>query len=152
MKCCALLALLVLASGCDLRTEAARQWPGMVVHAGDCQLRVTVADTPQRRATGLSGTATLPADGLLLRWPRPGLHAIWMAGMAYPLDLAWIDREHIVQAVLHDVPPCAGEPCPIYAPPGAANSMAVLEAAAGRLAPCGVRPGQALSFATGGTR
>ena len=130
-----------------------RHAPDIAATVNGCTLRLDVADTPGRRATGLSGTSALPGDGLLLRWPRPGLHAIWMAGISYPLDLAWLDREGVVQAVPHDVPPCAGTPCRIYAPPGAASSVAVLETAAGRLAACGVRPGQALLLAaTGGHR
>lgn len=112
-----------------------------VLRAGSCQLWVEVADTTPRRATGLGHTAALRADGLLLRWPRPGLHAIWMRDMAYPLDLAWLDVEGVVRAALSNVPACPREPCPVYAPAGAAASAAVLEVAAGRLAACGLRVG-----------
>ena len=113
-----------------------------LVRIGDCTLHVEVADTPARRATGLSHTAALRADGLLLRWPRPALHAIWMRDMRYPLDLAWIDKANVVTATLTDVVPCAADPCPIYAPSGAADSVAVLETTAGRLAACDARVGQ----------
>ena len=115
---------------------------GAVVRIGCCTLHVEVADTPARRATGLSHTAALRADGLLLRWPRPALHAIWMRDMRYPLDLAWIDKANVVTATLTDVVPCAADPCPIYAPSGAADSVAVLETTAGRLAACDARVGQ----------
>jgi len=115
-----------------------------VVHIGSCTLHVEVADAPARRATGLSHTAALRADGLLLRWPRPALHAIWMRDMRYPLDLAWIDQAHVVTATLTNVAPCESDPCPIYAPSGAADSVAVLETDAGRLAACDARVGQAV--------
>lgn len=107
--------------------------------AGTCVLHVSVADTPARRATGLSDTDTPPGDGLLLRWDRPGLHAIWMQGMRYPLDLAWLDDDGIVRAIVEGAPPCVAEPCEIYAPAGAASSSSVLEVESGRLAACGVR-------------
>jgi hypothetical protein len=116
------------------------------VRIGSCVLQVEVAETPARRATGLSHATALPADGMLLRWERPALHAIWMRDMRYPLDLAWLDEAHVVRAVLADAPPCAETPCEIYAPPGAAASTAVLETAAGRLAACGVRVGDRLDL------
>jgi uncharacterized membrane protein (UPF0127 family) len=116
-----------------------------LVRIGACTLHVEVADTPARRATGLGHTAALRADGLLLRWPRPALHAIWMRDMRYPLDLAWIDRAHVVTATLTNVAPCASDPCPIHAPSGAADSIAVLETAAGRLAACDARVGQTVA-------
>ncbi len=121
---------------------------GLRLRAGACFLLVDVADTPTRRETGLSHTAALRADGLLLRWPRPSLHAIWMRDMAYPLDLAWLDADDVVRAVLSNAPPCTAAACPIYAPPGAASSMAVLEVAAGRLAACGVRVGDSIQLAS----
>ena len=63
------------------------------LRVGACHVRVEVANTPSRRATGLSHTTALPADGLLLRSERPALHAIWMREMHYPLDLAWLDAD-----------------------------------------------------------
>lgn len=147
MKCCALLGAVMLAtSACDVRTQNLADADSTRLRVGTCSLTVGIADTPGRRATGLSHTTTLHGDGLLLRWPRRGLHAIWMAGMRYPLDLAWVDGDDVVRAVLSDVPPCLSDPCPIYAPPKAANSVAVLETGAGRLAACEVRTGRAISL------
>lgn len=117
----------------------AKQSPSATLVAGTCVLHVFVADTPARRATGLSDTDAPPRDGLLLRWDRPGLHAIWMQGMRYPLDLAWLDDDGIVRAIVEGAPPCAAEPCEIYAPAGAASSSSVLEVESGSLAACDLR-------------
>lgn len=103
---------------------------------GACVLRVALADTPDRRATGLSNTDRVPDDGLLLRWERPGLHAVWMKDMRYALDLAWIDEAGVIRALVERAQPCAALPCSIYAPPGAASAIAVLETSSGRMASC----------------
>jgi len=137
-----LAAALVLAGVTHLAMSLAEEAPEpTVIRIGTCRLQVEIANTPTRRSAGLSDRVTLRDDGLLLQWDRPGLHAIWMRDMRIPLDLAWIDEANVVRAVLADVPPCIGESCPIYAPPGAAASVAVLETSAGRLAACGVRAG-----------
>lgn len=121
--------------------------PRTSLRVGACTLSVEIADTPARRATGLSHTTALRADGLLLRWDRPGLHAIWMRDMQYPLDLAWIDQDAVVRALMSDVAPCRSEQCDIYAPPGVAATTAVLETPAGRLGACGVRVGSSVVLA-----
>jgi uncharacterized protein len=93
---------------------------------------VEVADTPDARSAGLSNRESLAAmDGLLLTWDAPGRHPIWMADMRLPLDLAWIDANGRVIAVLANVPPCPRQPCPLYEPEGTDRSVAVLELRAG---------------------
>jgi uncharacterized membrane protein (UPF0127 family) len=93
---------------------------------------VAIADTPSSRSAGLSGRQELRGiDGLLLQWDEPGMHPIWMAGMRFPLDLVWIDRDGRVLDVLSNVPPCRIEPCPLYEPAETSESVAVLELPAG---------------------
>jgi hypothetical protein len=93
---------------------------------------VELASTPAARAMGLSNRDVLAGiDGLLLQWDTAGRHPIWMAEMRFPLDLVWLDQAGQVIAVLHGVPPCRTEPCPLYEPDGTQQSVAVLEIAAG---------------------
>jgi hypothetical protein len=93
---------------------------------------VAIADTPAARSAGLSNREELrDIDGLLLKWDEPGRHPIWMAGMRFPLDLVWLDRDGRVLDVLSNVPPCGMEPCPLYQPAETGESVAVLELPAG---------------------
>jgi uncharacterized membrane protein (UPF0127 family) len=104
-------------------------------------IRVALADTPQRRAVGLSGRDHVPHDGMLLLWEAPGRHPIWMFRMRFSLDLVWLDRNGRVVSVLPNVPPCAQEPCIVYEPDGAGKSTAVLELPAGAAAKCKIAAG-----------
>jgi uncharacterized membrane protein (UPF0127 family) len=89
----------------------------------------------ERRSFALSNRPGLSgADGLLLKWDMPGRHPIWMAEMQFALDLAWLDPDGRVVAVLANVPPCRANPCGLYEPDGADRSVAVLEMPAGAAA------------------
>lgn len=95
------------------------------------ELRVEIARTGEQRTKGLSGRSQIGADGLLLLWSDAGEHPIWMAGMRFPLDLVWLDVDHRVVAIESDAQPCTGTPCPLFRPPSASRSIAVLELPAG---------------------
>ena len=122
-------------------TDARRAVPHAIdVVAPSGVMRVEVADSARTRAAGLSNRDVVDRDGLLLEWSAPGRHPIWMAVMRFPLDLAWLDHDGRVLAVLTDVPPCPNQPCPLYEPPGTDRSMAVLETFVGRMARRGIQP------------
>lgn len=106
---------------------------------------VEIASTAGSRSAGLSHRRELwGIDGLLLKWDAPGRHPIWMADMLFPLDLAWIDANGDVIAVLTKVPPCPRQPCPLYEPEGTGRSVAVLELRAGAAAKYGIAAGTAV--------
>jgi uncharacterized membrane protein (UPF0127 family) len=65
-----------------------------------------------------------------------------MAEMRFPLDLAWIDANGRVIAVLANVPPCQRQPCPLYEPEGTHHSVAVLELRAGAAENHGIAAGK----------
>lgn len=104
-------------------------------------LRLTLADTADNRAAGLSNRDTIPNDGMLLQWSAPGRHPIWMSEMRFPLDLVWVDGEGRVVAALDNVPPCTSAPCTLYEPAGSQKSTAVLELPAGKAAAYGLTVG-----------
>ena len=61
-----------------------------------------VAANPWRRMRGLLGRPPLSrGQGLLIR-PCQGVHTM---GMAYPIDVVHLDREHVVRKVLHRLAP-----------------------------------------------
>lgn len=130
----AIAATIVGASGLYLLADAfLNQSPtfgSLVVPSGD-DLRVEIAQTREQRAKGLSGRSHLGADGLLLVWPDASEHPIWMAGMRFPLDLVWLDVDHRVVAIETGAQPCTGTPCPLFRPPSALRSVAVLELPSG---------------------
>jgi uncharacterized membrane protein (UPF0127 family) len=108
---------------------------------------VEIADTPAARSAGLSNRDELrDIDGLLLKWDEAGKHPIWMAGMRFSLDLIWIDGEGRVLTVLAAVPPCRVEPCRLYMPASAADSVAVLELPAGAAAKSHLNSGTIVRF------
>lgn len=104
-------------------------------------LQVSLADTSELRAAGLSNREAVPHDGMLLQWDTPGRHPIWMSEMRFALDIVWLDADGRVVSVLADVPPCTAAPCPLYGPAGSEESTAVLELAAGKAATYGLTVG-----------
>ena len=61
-----------------------------------------VADTFQKRYTGLSDTASLSdGEGMLFVHDSPGTHAYVMRDMAFPLDILFVDENGTVTTVHH---------------------------------------------------
>jgi uncharacterized membrane protein (UPF0127 family) len=86
-------------------THQAIAWPRADVRIGDCELHVEIADTPQRRATGLSGRSALPADqGMLFVFAYPQRLDFWMKDTAIPLSIAFISSEGIIEQIEHMTP------------------------------------------------
>ena len=78
---------------------------------------VEVAETPEQRRLGLMHRQSLAPDrGMLLLYPAPGKHRVWMKNMRIPLRVFWIDEEH---RVIHGqrLEPCSESPCPIFGAP-----------------------------------
>jgi len=57
---------------------------------GNVTLDVAVADTPEERYEGLSGTETIPRDGMLFAYADAGERTYVMRGMTYPLDIVFV--------------------------------------------------------------
>jgi uncharacterized membrane protein (UPF0127 family) len=68
---------------------------------------VRVADTFQKRYTGLSDTASLAdGEGMLFVHDRAGRHAYVMRDMAFPLDILFVGPNGTVTTVHHaELPP-----------------------------------------------
>ncbi len=76
-----------------------------VLCVNEARINVLVADTPQERATGLSGYAGLPENvGMLFVFPEPRQPSFWMRGVLFALDLIWI-RDGMVVQINASVPP-----------------------------------------------
>lgn len=69
-------------------------------------IRVSVADTPAERESGLSGRASLVAgEGMLFVFPEDGRYAFWMKDMHFAIDILWISREGVIVDLEENVSP-----------------------------------------------
>lgn len=119
---------------------------GSILTEDGTRLIVLIADNPATRAKGLSGVASIPQDGLVLAWPAPGTHPIWMADMRFPLDLAWLDEHGRVLAIEQNVAPCRSESaCDLFGL-SVKNAKMVVELAAGRTSQLAVEVGDTLDI------
>lgn len=67
---------------------------------------VRIADTPDKRRTGLSETASLAhGEGMLFVHPDDGRHTYWMRGMAFPIDIVFATADGEVTTIHHAATP-----------------------------------------------
>lgn len=133
----ALLALLLLACGARFLDTGGGSSPGggaaPQVAFPTVGVTVELARTDAARGQGLGGHAPLDErEGMLFIFEQPGLHAFWMKGMTFPLDIIWIEDERVVHVEAGIPAPSPNEDDssrPIYSP--AAPARYVLEVNAG---------------------
>lgn len=69
-------------------------------------LRVELADTPTKRAKGLSQREGMVENqGMLFIFEQPGRHSFWMKGMNFPLDIIWFNEEDGIVDIVKDIQP-----------------------------------------------
>jgi uncharacterized membrane protein (UPF0127 family) len=106
---------------------------------------VEVASDDATREQGLMYRDHMADDrGMIFLFPQVGEYPFWMKNTLIPLDMIWIDADHRIVHIAHDVPPCKADPCPNY-PPNA-KAASVLELAAGVAAKHHLRDGDVLRF------
>lgn len=73
---------------------------------GSTPLSVTLANTFEKRAKGLSGQKELPVDeGMLFAFPEDGIYGFWMKDMLFSLDIIWISAHGTVVYIEKSVAP-----------------------------------------------
>jgi len=122
---------------------------GTEVRIGGLVVQVELARTPDERANGLSGRASLAQDaGMLFIFPNEQPQTFWMKDTRFPLDFVWISADLRVLGVQENVPPPApGTPdtdLPLY--PSSEPVLYVLEVNGGLVERAGVRVGDAVTF------
>ena len=106
---------------------------------------VEVASDDATREQGLMYRDHMADDrGMIFLFPQAGEYAFWMKNTLIPLDMIWMDADHRIVHIAHDVPPCKADPCPNYPPNAKASS--VLELAAGVAAKHHLAEGNLLRF------
>ena len=108
-------------------------------------VQVEIAADDENRAQGLMYRDHLrPGTGMLFLFAQEGEYPFWMKNTRIPLDMIWIDSNHRIAAIHHDVPPCQIDDCPSY-PPNA-KARYVLEVAGGVARQHGLKVGDILRF------
>ena len=73
--------------------------PKPAVKVGDKEIKVELADTPEKTRIGLSKTKFLSDDeGMLFVFEKKDSPRVfWMKGMSMPIDIIWIDDSKVIQ-------------------------------------------------------
>jgi len=83
------------------------------------EVRAAVADTPEKRYTGLSDTEFLPEDrGMLFTYGSEGNHTYVMREMDFGLDIVYVGSDGTIRTIHHAPEPPAGEDGNDYQYPG----------------------------------
>jgi len=141
-----LLALPALWSGEALSSAASSQLIRVQTPSGTV-IQAEVADTPQKRATGLMYRDHLEKDhGMLFFFDQAQEWTFWMKNTKIALDLIWMDAKKRVIHIERSVPICTrtDDSCPQYRPNEGA--MYVLEIAAGTVDGLKIEKGTKLQF------
>ncbi len=76
------------------------------VRIGGTDVRVTLADTAEKRSRGLSGTSRLEeGEGMLFVFPQEGIYGFWMKDMRYSIDIIWLTEDKEVVYVAENASP-----------------------------------------------
>lgn len=104
---------------------------------GSVTFSVEVANTPQRRTTGLMNRQDLPADsGMLFDFTRSAPVSMWMKDTLIPLDMLFIRSDGVISNIAERTVPGSLTPIDSTGP-----VLAVLELNGGTSARLGIKPG-----------
>ncbi len=112
-------------------------------------IQAEIADTPQKRATGLMFRDQLKKDhGMLFFFDEPRAWTFWMKNTRIALDLIWLDGAKRVVHIERSVPICTrtDDSCPQYRP-NSEDAMFVLEITGGTAEGYKIEKGSKLQFA-----
>jgi uncharacterized protein len=138
----ALLFLALVNLGVPL--AACSQPSAVVVHTRreTATVRVEIADTPDKRATGFMYRRELAADaGMLFLFPAPAPQKFWMKNTPLPLDMIFIGPARTIVGIVADTKPFSTNPVGPDEP-----SLYVLEVNAGFAAQHGLAVGDQVEF------
>lgn len=128
----ALLALVALCAGCGGGAGQAELGTVIVTLPDGFKVKAEMLTREEDKARGMMFRDSLAEDrGLLFVHGAPGRYPYWMYQVKIPLDIIWMDREHRVEEISENTPPCKTGPreCPTYG--GKAEASFVLEIGAG---------------------
>jgi uncharacterized membrane protein (UPF0127 family) len=78
----------------------------MRIWVGGAPVDAVVADTPEERVRGLSGTPELGSnEGMFFVFENDGFYRIWMKDMRYAIDILWIEEDGTIIHIEENVTP-----------------------------------------------
>ena len=73
---------------------------------GNTEISITIADTPDTRAQGLSGRKQLGSnEGMFFVFQTAKPYGFWMKEMLFPIDMIWFDSQYHIIFVKEDAEP-----------------------------------------------
>jgi uncharacterized membrane protein (UPF0127 family) len=142
-----LILLLSFPYGTSAGTDPATPGLVQIKLPGGATIQAELADTPQKRATGLMYREHLDADrGMLFTFTQAQAWVFWMKNTKIPLDLIWMNEKKQIVHIEQNVPICTrtDDSCPQYRPNE--DAVYVLELAAGRAESLKLQRGSKLQF------
>lgn len=139
--------LLSFPCGAHAGTDPATTGLVQITLPGGTIIQAELADTPQKRATGLMYREHLDADrGMLFTFTQAQAWVFWMKNTKIPLDLIWMNEKKQIIHMEQNVPICTrtDDSCPQYRPNE--DALYVLELAAGRAEGLKLQRGSKLQF------
>lgn len=119
-----------------------------VVLPNGWRVEAELAVTPEQQSFGMMFRSHVPPErGMLFVGDRVAPRSFWMYQCLVPLDIIWLDGGRRIVEIVHEAPPCRDpdpQGCPSYG--GAANSLFVLELAAGQARAQGLAVGDRIEF------
>jgi uncharacterized protein len=117
------------------------------IRLSDALIYADVADTDEKRITGLSYRESLDRDkGMLFVFDEIGKHGIWMKEMNFPIDILWIGDDNRIVSIVENASPESyfSSPPTVFRP--AENSRFVLELNSGFVAERSVKVGDSVGI------
>lgn len=115
-----------------------------VIKINGADLKVEIADTPEKRTKGLSGRQSMADDqGMLFVFDAPDYYSFWMKDMLLSLDFIWISG-NTVAGITKNVKPEDYEPPKVLIPKSKVDK--VLEVNAGTAERLGIKEGDEVKF------
>ncbi len=106
---------------------------------------VEIADTPEKRRTGLMNRESLAIDsGMLFTFEKEGIYNSWMKNTLIPLDIIWFNKDNEIIFIKENAQPCKTEQCETFGPEKKAKY--ILEINGGLAEKTGVEIGDEIEF------
>ncbi len=87
-------------------TTRADYEPLMPMKIGEIEVQASIADSPEERQLGLSGTTMLPSDVVkLFVFDGENKWSFWMKDMLYSIDIIWVNSDGEVVSIKESVAP-----------------------------------------------
>jgi uncharacterized membrane protein (UPF0127 family) len=128
------LAVLAMLAGCGERQASVEDFNSREVTLPDgAKIRVETVSKQVDILRGMQYRESLAADrGMLYLYGGLGDYPFWMYRVKIPLDIVWMNENHLITEIVPNVQPCpstSSSKCPMFG--GHRKSLYVLQLAAG---------------------